>query len=151
MTFQAARCIVRNVFLIVFFIHLSLVMAAETCPRLSVRGMAAGTITIGTTMVHGKAVIERGTLPGGCVMATRALLFKVVDWPVAQMARLAVCRPNRLVVECAVAPRSGVVTLRALTFEVVGWLVVLVTSSTVRCTSCLVVESRADPGCSNVA
>ncbi|MCJ7657913.1 MAG: hypothetical protein MUO67_02065, partial [Anaerolineales bacterium] len=144
-TFQASRSVVGNVFLIVLFVHLRLVMAAEACPRLGARGMAASTITIGITMAHGKAVIERGTLPVRGVMALRALTLEVIGWLVTEMACLTVRRPNRLVVESAAAPTRGVMALRALPLEVVGWLVTEMACLTVRGSHGLMVEGGVAP------
>ena len=145
MTFQASRSVVGNVLLIVLFVHLCLVMAAEACPRLGARGMAASTITIGITMAHGKAMIKRGTLPGGCVMTLGTLTLEVIDWLGAHMARLAVRRSGCLVIEIAVPPSSGVMALRALTLEVIGWFGAQMTRLTVRGSQSLVIESAAAP------
>ena len=145
MTFQATCCIVGDIFFIVLFIHLRLVMAAETCPRLGTRGVAAGTITIGITMAHGEAVIERSALPCRGVMALRALSCEVVGWFVVHMARLAVGRSHSLVIESAVAPRRGVMALCTLPFEVVGWFVVHMARLAVGRSHSLVVEGAVAP------
>ena len=50
--------------------------------------MAASTITIGITIIHGKIMIERGPLPGGCVMTLRALTSKWLAESFVQVAML---------------------------------------------------------------
>ena len=144
-TFQASRSVVGNVLLIMLFVHFRPVMAAEACPRLGARGMAASTITIGITIIHGKIMIERGTLPGGCVMTLRALTLEVVGWSFVLVAIYTICRPNRLVVESTAAPPRSVMALRALTIKVVGRFVIHMACCTVRRPNHLVVKSTAAP------
>lgn len=74
MAFQAPACYIQDVLLSVMFLRLRLVVTDVAVHRCTGPGMAARTISIRPTMIHGEGVAtDVDAAPGIGVMALRAL------------------------------------------------------------------------------